>query len=349
MTSPELNRNSEEDFTSIPVIDISNNNQTELAQQLWDAARNVGFFTIINHSIPPSQIDNLFHLSTQFFKLDPNVKHQYPFNVEKNSGYEYMTQKPPTTGVVDLKETFQVTAREGCMDNLWPTTDDNNEGKEEKEGDHQELASFQNVTMDFINNTHTLACRILSLLESKACPHVAPGTLANSHQLWGKDGQCTLRLLHYPPTTTTPSSNDAENDDTSETTRWRCGAHTDWGSLTLLFQRMGEDGLECQRRTIDDNSESWVEVPPIEGGITVNIGDMLMRWSDKRLYSNSHRVRMPKSTSATEEATAPSKSRYSIAFFLQADKSALIENTTNEPITAGEYFAERINAHFADE
>jgi isopenicillin N synthase-like dioxygenase len=112
---------------------------------------------------------------------------------------------------------------------------------------------------------------------------------------------------------------------------------------------MGEDGLECQRRTIDDNSESWVEVPPIVGGITVNIGDMLMRWSEKRLYSNSHRVRMPKSTSATEEATAPSKSRYSIAFFLQADKSALIENTTNEPITAGEYFAERINAHFADE
>src|SRR5210317_672133 len=139
MTSPELN--SKEDFTSIPVIDISNNNQTELAQQLWDAARNVGFFTIINHTIPPSQIDQLFHLSTQFFNLDPNVKHQYPFNVEKNSGYEYMTQKPPTTGVVDLKETFQVTAREGCMDNLWPNTADNNEGKE-KEGDQQKLASF---------------------------------------------------------------------------------------------------------------------------------------------------------------------------------------------------------------
>lgn len=346
MTSSD-NSNSKEDFTSIPVIDISNTNQTELAQQLWHAARHVGFFTIINHTIPPSQIDNLFHLSTQFFNLDLNVKHQYPFNVEKNSGYEYMTQKPPTTGVVDLKETFQVTARDGCMDNLWPTAD-NNEGKEK-----EELASFQNETMDFINNTHALACRILSLLESKACPHVAPGTLANSHQLWGKDGQCTLRLLHYPPTTTTTSSS-SNNDDvtSSETTRWRCGAHTDWGSLTLLFQRMGEDGLECQRRTTtDDNGESWVEVPPIEGGITVNIGDMLMRWSDKRLYSNSHRVRMPKSTSPTAEeaAAAPPKSRYSIAFFLQADKSALIENTTNEPITAGEYFAERINAHFADE
>lgn len=111
---------------------------------------------------------------------------------------------------------------------------------------------------------------------------------------------------------------------------------------------MGEDGLECRRRGVtDDNDEdeasaSWVEVPPVEGGITVNIGDMLKRWSDSKLYSNLHRVRMPKSR---EECA---KSRYSVAFFLQADKSALIENESNEPITAGEYFAARINAHFAE-
>jgi isopenicillin N synthase-like dioxygenase len=42
------------------------------------------------------------------------------------------------------------------------------------------------------------------------------------------------------------------------------------------------------------------------------------------------------------------KSRYSVAFFLQADKSALIENMSNEPITAGDYFAARINAHFSE-
>ena len=182
------------------------------------------------------------------------------------------------------------------------------------------------------------------------------GTLVNAHHIWGEDGQCTLRLLHYPPTENIQGETDEEddtriNDDDDDdsqinTTRWRCGAHTDWGSLTLLFQRMGEDGLECRRREQEGvegtPSASWVEVPPIEGGITVNIGDMLKRWSDSKLYSNMHRVRMPKNI---EECA---KSRYSVAFFLQAKKSALIENMTNEPITAGEYFAARINAHFSE-
>lgn len=63
---------------------------------------------------------------------------------------------------------------------------------------------------------------------------------------------------------------------------------------------------------------------------------MLKRWSDLKLHSNMHRIRMPR----THEGCF--KSMYSIAFFLQADSSALIENTTNEPITAGEFFAESI-------
>lgn len=319
----------------IPIIDLSNPNSEEIAIQLWNAAHNVGFFTLINHSIPQHQIDTLFSLSEQFFQLDSEIKHRYPFDVPKNSGYEFMTQKPPSTNVVDLKETFQVTARKGCMDNLWP--DD-------------EQSGFQEVVMDMIANAHALACRVLSLLESRACPHVERGTLPNAHHIWGEDGQCTLRLLHYPPTVVTADADGAtqSNTDNDTNTRWRCGAHTDWGSLTLLFQRVGEDGLECRRRaTVDeggnnDAAASWVEVPPVEGGITVNIGDMLKRWSDCKLYSNMHRVRMPK----TIEDCA--KSRYSVAFFLQADKSALIENTTDKAITAGEYFAERINAHFAE-
>lgn len=32
---------------------------------------------------------------------------------------------------------------------------------------------------------------------------------------------------------------------------------------------------------------------PVEDAITINIGDMLMRWSDDRLKSNFHRVRAP--------------------------------------------------------
>jgi isopenicillin N synthase-like dioxygenase len=369
-----INTNDSDNTMDIPIIDLSTKfSEDEIATQLWNAARNVGFFTLINHSIPQNQIDALFTLSSQFFDMDLDIKHRYPFDKVKNSGYEFMTQKPPSTNVVDLKETFQVTAREGCMDNLWPELSSSSSSisslllqqEDGGNGDNkqQHKGLFQEVIMEMITSAHALACRVLSLLERRACPHVKRGTLVNAHHLWGEDGQCTLRLLHYPPTTITENvqgeqqedeEQDTRNDndthiiktteDDTTNTRWRCGAHTDWGSLTLLFQRMGEDGLECRRRDDEgvEDTCAWVEVPPIEGGITVNIGDMLKRWSDCKLYSNMHRVRMPRSV---EECA---KSRYSIAFFLQADKSALIENRTNEPITAGDYFAARINAHFSE-
>jgi len=73
----------------------------------------------------------------------------------------------------------------------------------------------------------------------------------------------------------------------------------------------------------------------------VNIGDMLSRWSDGRLLSNLHRVRMP-----TKEECEPPKSRYSIGFFMQADKHALIEAQDSEPITAGDYLLGRIKSNF---
>jgi isopenicillin N synthase-like dioxygenase len=71
--------------------------------------------------------------------------------------------------------------------------------------------------------------------------------------------------------------------------------------------------------------------------IAVNIGDMLARWSDGKLYSNLHRVRLP------DDAT---KSRYSIAYFAQSDKSTLIETNNNPPITAGDYILSRIQSNF---
>lgn len=256
-------------------------------------------------------------MSKEFFALPLEEKKRYPFNVEGNSGFERMAQAPPSTNTVDQKESMQVTARRGCMDRLWPSEPDDFRGKVEH----------------MTKQAHDLACRILSLLEPKACPHLKLGTLADSHNVWNDDGQCMLRLIHYPPV-------DPELL-TNQNNLWRAGAHTDWGCITLLFQRPGEDGLECRADPRGD-SPRWIPVPPVEGGITVNVGDMLRVWSDERLMSNMHRVRMPR----TEEECG--RARYSIAFFLQADKGAVIVGGgEGESITAGEYFAGRINSHFS--
>ena len=116
--------------------------------------------------------------------------------------------------------------------------------------------------------------------------------------------------------------------------RWRtCGRLTD-------PSRTGHEGLECAANPRAGAGQSgWLRVDPVAGGVAVNIGDMLSRWADGRVLSNLHRVRMP---------TGPEcgRPRQSIAFFMQADKEALIESS-GETITAGDYILGRIRSNFA--
>lgn len=302
----------------VPVIDLAQPDEV-CATAMWDAARDVGFFTVVNHGIPSDAVDAAFEASAAFFRQARAEKEaQSPFARELNSGYEFMTQVRPSTGTADQKESLQITARAGAMDGRWPATP----------------SGFEEVATSFSSAAHALGQRILDLLEAKACPHLQPGTLSGAHHLWGDDGQCTLRMLHYPPV------------DLADVppNYWRAGPHTDWCCVTLLFQQPGNEGLECAanpRASGSDGGAGWLKVDPVLGGIAVNIGDMLSRWSSDRLLSNLHRVRMP-----TAAEASPPRSRYSIAFFMQADKRAQIESR-HGTITAGEYILGRIRSNFA--
>lgn len=143
----------------------------------------VGFFSVTNHGIPEEVIAKAFGASADFFSQPKEVKEkQMPWRRDMNSGYEYFAQIRPSTGTPDQKESLQITAREGAMENGWPPVD-----------------SFEPAANELLNQAHALSQRILSLLEPIACPHLAPGTLAKAHTLWGPHGQSTLRMLHYPP------------------------------------------------------------------------------------------------------------------------------------------------------
>jgi len=286
---------------------------------MWNAASEVGFFTVINHGIAESDIQGAFDASKKFFALPRDEKErQAPFAKEANSGYEFMAQIRPSTGTPDQKESLQITARAGCMDGRWP----------------QEPAGFEDLAKSFTGKAHALAARILGLLERRACPKLSAGTLASAHRLWADDGQCTLRMLHYPP---------VEDPTNMPPNYWRAGAHTDWCCITLLFQLPGNAGLECAANPRSQKqSPGWLKVDPVAGGIAVNIGDMLSRWSDGRLLSNLHRVRMP-----SPEECDPPRSRYSIAFFMQADKHQRIECDEHAPITAGDYILGRIRSNYS--
>jgi len=303
----------------VPVVDLQ---AADAEAQLWSAATTVGFFTIINHGLPAALIDEGFGAAREFFAQSKDTKYaQSPFAPQMNSGYEYMSQVRPSTGTPDQKESLQITARACAMDGRWPQRPD----------------SFETSARALLEKAHELAARLLSLFESRACPKVAAGTLASAHTLWSEGGQCTLRMLHYPPM-------EAHDPTSSAPAVWRAGPHTDWDCVTLLFQRPGEAGLECASNPNAPGGvdSDWVAVNPVEGGIAVNIGDMLSRWSDGRLFSNLHRVRLP----TPAECRPVPESRYSIAFFMQADKEVLIESETHEPITAGDYILHRIASNF---
>lgn len=152
---------------SVPVIDMSKGTDVELAEQLWQAATTVGFFSLTGHGIPQSEIDAAFGASAAFFAQPQSEKDaQSPFSRNDNAGYEYMSQVRPSTGTADQKESLQMTFREGAMDGRWPSKPEN----------------FREVAEGLATKCQELAGRLMDLLERRACPNLKPGTLSKSHK-----------------------------------------------------------------------------------------------------------------------------------------------------------------------
>lgn len=116
--------------------------------------------------------------------------------------------------------------------------------------------------------------------------------------------QYRFRFLHYP----------AVPLDASTETDIRAGAHSDYGSLTLLFQEPSDTG---GLQVWDARRSEWQNVPYLKDAIVVNIGDALEFWTAGRLRSTIHRVVFPQDGS--------DQSRYSIPFFITPDDEAILK------------------------
>ena len=128
----------------------------------------------------------------------------------------------------------------------------------------------------------------------------------------------------------------------------RAGAHSDYGSLTLLLQEEGLSGLEILNR-----QKKWIPVTPCMPEVIVNLGDLMERWTNGRWLSTLHRVNIP------EFKTAQNQSRMSLAFFQQPDWDARIEclptcldpdGTAKYPVlTSGRHLMERFHSTVLNE
>ena len=134
-----------------------------------------------------------------------------------------------------------------------------------------------------------------------------------------------MRLNHYPEQTTPPAPG-----------QLRAGAHTDYGLLTILNGENVPGGLQAQTR-----DGRWLDVETDPRTFVVNIGDLLMRWTNDRWMSNVHRVVNP-----PDSAAARSR-RLSIAFFHHPNYDASIEciappgQAKYPPVSSGAYRDEK--------
>ena len=129
-----------------------------------------------------------------------------------------------------------------------------------------------------------------------------------------------MRLNYYPPQTERPRNG-----------QLRASAHTDYGGFTILSGEDAAGGLQVRGR-----EGHWIDVKTTRDIFVVNIGDLLMRWTNDRWLSNLHRVINPKDGGS-------GGSRLSIAFFNQPNYDTLIEclpplnPAKYSPVLSGEY------------
>jgi isopenicillin N synthase-like dioxygenase len=146
-------------------------------------------------------------------------------------------------------------------------------------------------------------------------------------------GLSTLRLLHYPARSADELARvePAVWVEHQGERRYLTGAaHTDSGFVTLLAQD-GVAGLQARAR-----DGAWVDVPPAEGALAVNFGQVLERWSGGRIRATEHRV------------IGTARQRFSIPFFYEARADAEIgplpldDPRSFQPFLYGDYLWERI-------
>ena len=155
-------------------------------------------------------------------------------------------------------------------------------------------------------------------------------------------GDNNLRLLHYPST---------KREDFK--TKIRAGLHTDYGSITLLFQD-NRGGLQVR-----SPQGTFVDATPIPGTIVINSGDLLSRWSNNAITSTEHQVVEPPQGPDDSSETYPP--RYSVAYFCNPNfdkyieclpgtyvegKSAAEGGKRYPGINSGEYLVQRLAATY---
>jgi isopenicillin N synthase-like dioxygenase len=309
----------------IPLIDIDRWRHAGTAERaaterrVDEALQETGFLLLEHHDVPSALTASLRAEARAFFSWSPEDKEPYatgvggrgwiPPGLEAN-GYAEGLETPP-----DLKESwssgFEHTTGDPAADaewfapNVWP------------EG----LCGLQAASDAYASAMRALATELLTMLARSlglTDDWFTSQTRASSH---------SLILNHYPSlrATGTPLAG-----------QYRIGPHTDFGTITILDRQPGYGGLQVYV------AGEWTDAPWVDGTLTVNIGDLMARWTADRWRSTRHRVLPP-------DGRGPDEDLVSLIFFYEADHDAVItplpppvgSTGAYPPIRCDEYLRER--------
>lgn len=304
----------------IPLLnyaDFRNDHKDRFVADVGLACRQSGFMLLAGHDVDRALIDRMFSSAQSFFALDMANKERLSIaNSKHDRGYAALGSEKldEKSGLIDQKEAFNVGADLAPDDpqvlagmpfrgvNQWPA------GMEEfRETLMEYYKAMERLSVDL----HRAIALDLGLEETYFRPLL-------------DDPIAILRLLRYPP------SRGVDGDIGA-------GAHSDYGSITLLMTD-GTAGLQVKPR----GSDEWMDVPHVENAFVVNLGDLLMRWTNDVYASTPHRV------------IPPASERYSIAFFFQPNPDVVVEALPGTgdkahypPITSADYLHQRLTATYA--
>jgi isopenicillin N synthase-like dioxygenase len=276
----------------------------DVAAQLDAAGRGSGFFSITGHGIDPDLIAAMLDVTSRYFDLPVTTKLDHVVaDRAANRGYaaegsEALAYSLGETDLApDLFEAFNVgreltaeqladpyfaTSRDRYFaPNLWP----------------EQLPEMRAVWLAYWDAVEALGLQIMAAaaLALGLPEHHFGGSLDRSISV--------MRANNYQRRAGAAAPGEGQ---------MRMGAHTDYGSITvLLADRV--PGLQLRI------GGEWHDVLPPEHGFLVNIGDLLAEWTNDRWHSTMHRVVPPPAT-----ADGPVRRR-SIAWFQQPNWDAVIE------------------------
>lgn len=314
-------------ISAVPLIDIapflagSSGGARRVADEVGRACEAIGFLIVKGHGVPRDLVDGMVDVSRRFFDLplDEKMKARGP---DRSRGYGPVGEEALSYGLglaapadvkeglyagpMDVPDTPYFRGPEGAphfVPNVWPERP-------------PELAAIWRA---YYRQMERLASDLMRIFA--VALDLPEGFFANKIDRHPS----RVRAIHYP-----------DQHDPPLPGQLRAGEHTDYGTLTILKIEDAPGGLQVKTR-----QGAWLDVEAVPEAFVVNIGDLMMHWTNDRWISTLHRVLNP-----PRHATLGAR-RLSLVFFHQPNYDALIECLSGchspgnpakyPPITSGEH------------